>query len=46
MTIKKINIVIKSFYQSPEDEEDHEEAPKRGFCVNIPIANRGHGDHE
>lgn len=43
---KKLNIVIKSFYQSPEDEENHEEAPKRGFCVNVPIANRGHGDHE
>lgn len=45
MTIK-INIVIKSFYQSPEDEEDHEETPQRGFCINIPIANSGHGDHE
>ena len=45
MTIK-INIIIKSFYQSPEDEEDHEEAPKCGFCVNIPIANSGHCDHE
>lgn len=45
MTIK-VDIVIKSFYQSPEDEEDHEKAPKRGFRVNVPIANSGHGDHE
>lgn len=45
MTIK-INIIIKSFYQPPEDEEHHEEAPKRGLCINIPIADSGHGDHE
>lgn len=44
--IIKINIVIKSFYQSPEDEEDHEETPKRGFCIHVPIANSGHGNHE
>lgn len=45
MTIK-ISVITKSFYQSPEDEEDHEEAPERGFRVNIPIANSGHSDHE
>lgn len=36
----------KELYQSPEDEEDHEEASECGFRVNIPIANSGHGDHE
>ena len=42
----KINIVRKHFYQSPEDEEDHEETPERGFCINIPVTNSGHGHHE
>lgn len=42
----KANMIIKRFYQSPEDEEDHEEASKRGFCINIPIADGGHRDHE
>lgn len=36
----------RAFYQSPEDEEDHEEASKGGFCINIPITNSGHCDHE
>lgn len=42
----KINIVRKRFYQSPEDEEDHEETPERGFCINVPVTNSGHGHHE
>lgn len=45
MTIT-MNMAIKNVYQSPEDEEDHEEAPKGGFCINIPITDGGHGDHE
>ena len=44
--VSVVNIVRKHFYQSPEDEEDHEETPESGFCINIPVTNSGHGHHE
>lgn len=34
------------FYQTAEDEEDHEQAPQCGFCIDIPIAHCGHCHHQ
>ena len=34
------------FYQTTEDEEDHEQASQGGFCIDIPIAHCRHGHHQ
>lgn len=34
------------FYQTTEDEEDHEKAPEGCFCIDVSVAHGGHGDHE
>lgn len=34
------------FYQTAQDEEDHEQAAQGGFRINVSISDRGHGNHE
>lgn len=36
----------RDFYQTTEDEEDHEQAAQGGFRVHVSVADSGHSDHE
>lgn len=36
----------RNFYQTAEDEEDHEQPPQCRFCIDIPIAHCGHRHHQ
>lgn len=36
---------MRDFYQTTKDKEDHKQATKGGFCINVSVADSGHGNH-
>lgn len=44
--LDRVQMIENTFYQTAENEEDHEKASEGSFSADVAVTHGGHGDHK